>query len=195
MWKVIVIAVPGSGKSTILGRVSEAVESLVVVNFGDVMFEEAKRLGLRNRDEMRRIMDSETYISIQERAAEIIGGMNGRVIIDTHAAVKTSKGFYPGLPPRVLQLIKPKALVFLEFRPEDILARRQKDNLAGVRRREDESLEDIEEHQRVSFTYAIAASAYSRSYFVKYSLRYPESYPYQHVDDASSRLIHLLRQL
>ncbi|MEM0381903.1 MAG: adenylate kinase [Nitrososphaerota archaeon] len=195
MYKVVLIAVPGAGKSTIMKRVSERVERLVVVNFGDVMFEEARKLGIGSRDDMRRLMDSESYIRLQEKAAERIGAINGRVIVDTHAAVKTPKGYYPGLPPVVTQKIRPRAIIFLEFRPEDILARRQKDNVAGVRRREHETLEEIEEHQKTSIAYAIAASNHSSSYFVKFSFRYAEAYPFQHVDDAASKLIHYLSSL
>ncbi|GBC70263.1 hypothetical protein HRbin02_00027 [Candidatus Calditenuaceae archaeon HR02] len=195
MYRVILIAVPGAGKSTILKRVSENVENLSIVNFGDVMFEEARKVGIRSRDDMRKLMDSESYIMLQEKAAEKIGGINGRVIVDTHAAVKTPKGYYPGLPPNVTQRIRPRAIIFLEFRPEDILARRLKDNVAGIRKREGETIEEIEEHQRVSIAYAIASSTYSSSYFVKLSFRYPEAYPFQHVDDAASKLIHYLSSL
>ncbi|MEM0444949.1 MAG: adenylate kinase [Nitrososphaerota archaeon] len=195
MYKVILIAVPGSGKSTILKRLSEKVENLTVVNFGDAMFEEASKRGVRSRDDMRRIMDSESYIRIQEKAAEALGSLIGKVIIDTHSAIKTPHGYYPGLPPYVTTRIKPRAIIFLEFRPEDILARRMKDNVAGVRRREHESLEEIEEHQHVSVMYAIAASTYSSSHFVKFSFRYPETYPYQHVEDASSKLAQYLSSI
>lgn len=189
------IAVPGAGKSTILKRVSEKVADLKVVNFGDAMFEEARKLGVKSRDDMRRLVDPESYIKIQEMAAEAIGSMSGKIIVDTHAAIKTPRGYYPGLPPNVTQRIKPRAVIFLEFRPEDILARRLKDNTAGVRRREQESLEEIDEHQKVSIAYAAAASAYSLCYFVKFSLRYAETYPFQHVDDAASKLIHYLSSL
>lgn len=195
MYRVVLIAVPGSGKSTILKKVAEKVENLTIVNFGDVMFDEARKIGVKSRDDMRRLMDSESYIDIQEKAAEFIGSLNGRVIIDTHAAIKTPHGYYPGLPPNVTNRIRPRAIILLEFRPEDILARRMKDNATGVRRREHESLEEIEEHQRASLTYAIAASTYSSSYFVKFSFRYPETFPFQHVEDAASKLTQYLSSL
>ncbi|MCS7145247.1 MAG: adenylate kinase [Nitrososphaerota archaeon] len=195
MYKVILLAVPGAGKSTILKRISERVENVKIVNFGDVMFEEARKIGIKSRDDMRRLVDSDTYVRIQEKAAESIGSIEGKVVVDTHAAVKTPKGYYPGLPPHVTQRIKPLSIIFLDFRPEDIVARRMKDNTAGVRRREHESLEEIDEHQRISLSYAVAASAYSSCYFVKFSLRYAETYPFQHVDDAASKLIHYLATL
>jgi adenylate kinase len=196
MFKVIVIALPGAGKTTILQRVSEQIKDLKLINFGDIMFEEARRsLGIASRDDMRRLMDSESYIRVQERAAEIIGGMSGKIVIDTHAAIKTVNGYYPGLPPTVTRLVRPKSIIFLEFRPEDIINRRMKDSAAGVRRREHESIEEIEEHQRISLMFAVASATYSSCYFVKFSLRYPETYPYQHVDDAASKLIQYLKSL
>jgi adenylate kinase len=50
MFKVIVIALPGAGKTTILQRVSEQIKDLKLINFGDIMFEEARRsLGIASR--------------------------------------------------------------------------------------------------------------------------------------------------
>jgi adenylate kinase len=196
MYKVIVLALPGAGKTTILHRVAEQIKDLKIINFGDVMFEEARRLlAVGSRDDMRRLMDSESYVCIQQRAAEVLGGLSGKIVIDTHAAIRTLNGYYPGLPPTVTQLIRPRSVIFLEFRPEDIISRRIKDNVAGIRRREHESIEEVEEHQRISMIFAIASATYSSAYLVKISLRYPETYPYQHVDDAASRLTQYLRSL
>ena len=128
MVRIVVVAVPGAGKTTILKKLLEKVPDLKVVNFGDYMFEEAKKgFGISDRDEMRRKLKPRNYKLLQEKAAEAIAKLDGDLIIDTHAVIKTSFGYYPGLPSRVAEILNPDAIVVLEFRPEDILQRRLKD--------------------------------------------------------------------
>ncbi|MCP8313519.1 MAG: AAA family ATPase, partial [archaeon] len=57
--RVIIVGIPGVGKTTVVNKIVEmikkkdlAVESVV---FGTVMFEEAKKLGIKHRDEMRKL--------------------------------------------------------------------------------------------------------------------------------------------
>lgn len=189
MVKVIVLAVPGAGKTTILKKLSELRTDLRVVNFGDLMFEVAvERHGLRSRDEMRTRIEMGEYRRIQELAAYRIGGMSGGIIVDTHAAIKTPYGYYPGIPGAVISKIDPNSIVFLEFRPEDIAARRAKDEATRARSRGIESAEEIEEHQRLSMAFAIAAANAASCYFVRLSFRYAEAYPYQHVEDAAAAI-------
>jgi adenylate kinase len=146
MVKIIVTAVPGAGKSTILKKVLEKIPSIKIVNFGDIMLEEAsRRFGINDRDELRKKLNFKDYRILQEDAAKVIARMEGDLIVDTLAVVKTVYGYYPGLPSRVVEILDPDAIVFLEFRPEDILARRMKDlskDQAGERRvREIEKVE------------------------------------------------------
>jgi adenylate kinase len=78
MVKIIVTAVPGAGKSTILKRVVEKIPSIKIVNFGDIMLEEAsKRFGINDRDELRKKLNFKDYKILQEDAAKIIAGMEG----------------------------------------------------------------------------------------------------------------------
>ncbi|MEM1954780.1 MAG: adenylate kinase [Nitrososphaerota archaeon] len=195
MVRVIVTAVPGSGKTTVLNMVRERAPDVTVTNLGTVMFEIAReRYGVANRDEMRKVIPVEDYRAVQIEAAERIGRMEGKVLIDTHALIKTPVGYYPGLPPPLLDAIRPHAIVFLDFRPEDILERRRKDEDV-LRSRGLESLEEIEEHQRLSEMAAVAAASYSSSYFLKLSCRYPQSYPFQHAEELSAKLIDYLARL
>ncbi|MCS7095119.1 MAG: adenylate kinase [Thaumarchaeota archaeon] len=195
MVRVIVTSVPGSGKTTILRIVREKAADVVVANLGDFMFEIAKmRYNLRSRDEMRRVIPVEEYRNVQLEAARQIGAMNGKVLIDTHALIKSPFGYYPGLPPDLLDAIRPHAVVFLDFRPEDILERRSKDEDVS-RKRGMESVEEIEEHQRLSEVAAIAAASHAKCYYVKLSCRYPQSVPFQHAQELSSRLIEYLNLL
>ncbi|MCS7118084.1 MAG: adenylate kinase [Thaumarchaeota archaeon] len=195
MVRVIVTAVPGSGKTTILRMIRERAPDVVVTNLGDVMFEIARtKYDLRSRDEMRRAIPVEEYRSVQHEAARRIGAMNGKVVVDTHALIKSPYGYYPGLPPDLLDAIKPHAVVFLDFRPEDILERRSRDEDVS-RKRGLESVEQIEEHQRLSEMAAIAAAAHAKCYYVKFSCRYQQSYPFQHAQELSLKLIEYLNSL
>jgi len=41
----------------------------------------------------------------------------------------------------------------------------------------------------------MAAAAYCSSYYLKLSCRYPQSYPYQHAEELSAKLIDYLKRL
>jgi adenylate kinase len=92
--------------------------------------------------------------SIQRDAAMRIAAM-GRVIVDTHCTVKTPKGYLPGLPRWVLDELKPTIIVLVEAAEGDILKRRQND---ATRKRDEDSLAAIAEHQEYNRRYAAAYS-------------------------------------
>ncbi|MCS7143099.1 MAG: adenylate kinase [Aigarchaeota archaeon] len=189
MVKVVVLAIPGAGKTTILRRLAQERSDLRVVNFGDMMFETAKTIfNIDDRDQMRVRLKLPDYRKIQLNAAENIARMGGVVIVDTHAVIKTPYGYYPGLPIDVARRIEPDSIVFMEFDPSDILARRNKDAALGLRDRGGDVPEEIEEHQRIAKEFAISASNASSCYFLSLNFRYKESYPFQHVDDAARQL-------
>ncbi|HDD42963.1 MAG: adenylate kinase [Thaumarchaeota archaeon] len=199
MVRVVLVAVPGAGKSTILKKLLEKVPGLRVVNFGDYMFEEAKKsLGISDRDEMRKKVKPTDYKILQERAAEEIAKLEGDLIIDTHAAIKTPYGYYPGMPSKVVETLNPDAIVVLEFRPEDILQRRLKDLRAaeGQRRiREVEAEEEVQEHQDVMREFAAAAANHICCYLLRLKFLQPQKYPYQHAEEAASALADLVKKL
>ncbi|MEN2975129.1 MAG: adenylate kinase [Candidatus Caldarchaeales archaeon] len=200
MVKVIVTAVPGAGKSTILKKISEKLPNIKIINFGDIMLKEAiKILGIVNRDDLRKKVSFRDYRMLQEVAAREIAKMDGDLIIDTHATVKTIYGYYPGLPSTVVEEISPDAILFLEFRPEDILARRARDLYKDLpedkRIREIESVEDVEEHQRISIEMASAAANHVSCYFVLLKFLDAQKYPYQHAEEAASKIIELIERM
>ena len=55
---VIIVGVPGVGKSTIITNATETLKnkgtSVKTVVFGSVMFEEARKLGINDRDELKK---------------------------------------------------------------------------------------------------------------------------------------------
>jgi len=199
MVRIVVVAVPGAGKSTILKKLLEKTPDLKVVNFGDYMFEEAKKsLGISDRDEMRRKIKPTDYKSLQEKAAMEISKLRGDLIIDTHAAIKTPYGYYPGMPSKVVETLNPDAIVALEFRPEDILQRRMKDLQAaeGQRRiREVEAAEEVQEHQLIAREFAAAAANHVCCYLFCLKFMHPQKYPYQHAEEAASALANLVKKL
>ena len=198
MVKIVVAAVPGAGKTTILKKLVEKRPELKIVNFGDYMFEEAKKsLGISDRDEMRKRIKPGDYKDLQEKAAEAIARMEGDLIVDTHSAIKTPFGYYPGLPKRVAEIINPDAIVFLEFRPEDILQRRLKDlkTEGGPKRiREIEKVEDVQEHQEIGREMAMAAANHVCCYFACFKYLEPQKYPYQHAEEAASALAEVVKK-
>jgi len=123
--------IPGVGKTTLLAKIVEIIKShgksVSVLSFGTLMFDIAKENGLKDRDELRKLPVIEQQ-NLQKIAAEKIAAHNEEVvIIDTHAFISSSEGYYPGLPEHVLKIIKPTNFVSVSAKPEEIYNRRMKD--------------------------------------------------------------------
>ena len=130
--KVIIVGIPGVGKTTLVSKIVEILESkkksVSVVSFGTIMFEEAKKIGANDRDDLRKLpMDQQQ--NLQKMAGEKIASMTEDVVVvDTHAFISTPSGFYPGLPEYVLKIIKPSNFISVTAKPEEIYNRRMKDD-------------------------------------------------------------------
>jgi len=129
--KVIIVGIPGVGKSTVVTKVVEILKeknkTVSVKSFGTVMLEPASKNGIHDRDELRKA-PVETQQKLQTLAAKSLGQMNDDVvIIDTHAFISTKEGFYPGLPKNVLDEIHPTNFIAISARPEEIYNRRMED--------------------------------------------------------------------
>ena len=149
--KVIMVGIPGVGKSTLVSKIVEILEakqkSVSVNSFGTVMFEEAQKNGLKDRDDLRKLSMDEQR-DLQKRAAEKIASLDDDlVIIDTHAFIITNAGFYPGLPYHVLEIIKPSNFISVYARPEEIYNRRMKDT---TRNRDIVSIDNIKKEMSIS---------------------------------------------
>ncbi|MBC7109773.1 MAG: adenylate kinase [Archaeoglobi archaeon] len=154
---IIVTGIPGVGSTSVAKKVLEKSE-FKYVNYGDVMFEIASEKGLvKHRDEIRKLPEG-LQREIQKEAAERISAIEGRVLVDTHCTVKTPKGYLPGLPIWVLEILSPKQIILIEAHPEEILRRRSSD---ASRMRELDSLEEIAEHQEMNRRIAMVYSALS----------------------------------
>jgi adenylate kinase len=130
--KIILVGIPGVGKTTLLTTMVEILKSnkknVVVINYGSLMFDVAKENGLTDRDQLRKLSVYEQQ-RLQKIAAEKIAGHEEEVvIIDTHAFINSPEGYYPGLPEHVLKIIKPTNFVSVSAKPEEIYNRRMKDD-------------------------------------------------------------------
>ena len=130
--KVIIVGIPGVGKSTIISNATTALQnmgtSVTTVVFGSVMFEEAKKLGITHRDQMRKL-SIDVQQKLQNKAADLISGRRESVVVvDTHLFIKTSSGYYPGLPMNLILKLNPDRLILVSAKSEEIFRRRKDDN-------------------------------------------------------------------
>jgi len=129
--KIVIVGIPGVGKTTVVTKVFDILnsknKSVTVVSFGNLMFEEALKYGIKDRDDLRKLSVSQQQ-DLQKKAAERIAKLNDNaIIIDTHAFITTPAGFYPGLPDYVIKIIKPSNFISISARPEVIFNRRKQD--------------------------------------------------------------------
>lgn len=158
------VGIPGVGKTTLVSKIVEILKSqkkiVSVHSFGTIMFEEAQRNGIKDRDELRKLsMDDQK--KFQKMAAEKLASLqDDLVIIDTHAFILTKAGFYPGLPQYVLQIIKPANFISVYARPEEIYNRRMRDD---TRNRDIASIDSIKKELAVQDAMLSSCSVYSGS--------------------------------
>ena len=158
------VGIPGVGKTTLVSKIVELLnakqKSVSVHSFGTVMFEEAQKNGIKDRDELRKL-SMEEQKNLQKMAAEKLASLkDDLVIIDTHAFILTKAGFYPGLPQYVLQIIKPANFISVYARPEEIYNRRMKDD---TRNRDIVSIDTIKKELAVQDAMLSSCSVYSGS--------------------------------
>ncbi len=194
--KVVLTAVPGAGKSTIIKKIGQLKTDISTINFGDIMFEAAKEeFGITNRDLMRSKLGPEDYRLVQAMASKKIAEMEGNVIVDTHCSILTPRGYYPGLPEEVVKGLEPDVIVLLEYDPSEIAARRNRDIDSSERvGREVETAERIELQQQMNRSFAAAYATLARSSVKIVSLKEKEKYEYQHADIASKAIVDLFEQ-
>ncbi|MFL6480662.1 MAG: adenylate kinase [Nitrososphaera sp.] len=148
--RAIIVGIPGVGKTTLITRASEMLNQkrkTTIVVFGTIMLEEAKKMGINNRDELRR-MTVEDQRHLQDLAAQRITEIKDDIVmIDTHVLINTDEGYYPGLPMRLLNIMKPTNMVMVAADPNEIAQRRRSDQ---TRQRDIASLENIQKELEIS---------------------------------------------
>jgi adenylate kinase len=163
----IVVGIAGVGKSTVISKAAELLSQknikATIIVFGTLMFEESKKMGLKNRDEMRKLSIEDQHL-LQDKAAEKIAQMNEEIlIIDTHMFINTTEGYYPGIPSRLLEILKPSYLIMIAADPAEIVRRRTTDN---TRDRDIVSLENIRNELEISKAMVATSSVLTGSPFI-----------------------------
>jgi adenylate kinase len=144
---IILVGVPGAGKSTILKAVTNAC-TVNIVNYGEVMLQQAAKQGLE-RDCLRRL-------PVKQQQEMGLAAAQCIVEQSDSLTIKTPVGYCPGIPLEILNILNPKALVFIQTSPQRIMERRLRD---GSRQRDEENLTELTLHQELTKNYLITASA------------------------------------
>jgi len=192
--KIIVVSVPGGGKSTVLEFVKRKLPRAKIVIAGDIYFKIArKKYGIKDRDELRKKLTIEQQKEIQLMVAKIISKMKAKLLfINTHVVIKTPYGYFPALSENTMKVMKPNLIVLLEFNPKDILKRRLADK---KRKRDIESLEGIEEHQTINRNSAFDVASDTECPVKIINLRFRERRPFDQARRGAEEIIKLLREI
>ena len=186
---VIIVGVPGVGKSTIVSNATITLRkkgtTLNTVVFGSVMFEEAKKLGINDRDQIRK-QTIDVQQRLQNMTADHISSLNDSiVVVDTHLFIKTQSGYYPGLPMNLILKLNPERLILITANSEEILNRRKNDS---TRTRDLISEDEIKRDIEVSLSMISSLSILTGA---------PFEIIYNHdnmIDSATSLLVELLKK-
>jgi adenylate kinase len=186
---VIIVGVPGVGKSTIISNATTTLQkkgtTLNTVVFGSVMFEEAKKLGINDRDQIRK-QTIDLQHRLQNMTADHISRLNNSiVVVDTHLFIKTQSGYYPGLPMNLILKLNPERLILITANSEEILNRRKNDS---TRTRDLISVDEIKRDIEVSLSMISSLSILTGA---------PFEIIYNHdnmIDFATSLLVELLKK-
>lgn len=162
----IVVGIPGVGKTTVITKTKDILlqsgYNTTVVVFGSVMLSEAKKTGIVDRDQIRKLSLAGQQ-NLQNLAADYICSVKeDLVLVDTHLFIRTSSGFFPGIPQNVIQKLKPRNLILITATPEEILARRAKDE---SRNRDMVSIEEIKKELGLAISMISTISILSGSAF------------------------------
>jgi adenylate kinase len=160
---VILTGVPASGGTTVTKKAIEVLEEkgqqFTMVTYSDVMLEEALRRGWANaRDDIRKLNPFEQR-DLQKMAARAISEMaTAALVVDTHATVRTPRGYLPGLPIWVLDELRPELIIVVESAPSEIIRRRNADK---SRQRDAQDATAVGQHQDVNKAICMAYAAHT----------------------------------
>lgn len=159
---IILAGIPGSGKSTVLEETIKLFPQLNIINYGDIMLKEAVLQNI-DKDSLRKLpLLQQQKIGIQA-AKRMFLDMPKIACIDTHAMIKTPYGYCPGIPEAVIKILNPNVIGMIEC-PASLVYERRK--LDKTRRRDDETIDQIEYHQQISRSFLLACAAFSSALYV-----------------------------
>ncbi|MGZ4904256.1 MAG: adenylate kinase, partial [Halobacteriota archaeon] len=106
-----------------------------------------------------RKLEPQKQRDLQRIAARIIADTaTTSLVVDTHATMRTPKGYLPGLPVWVLDELKPDLILVVEAAPKEIMRRRSTDK---SRSRDVQDEQGIQEHQEVNRAICMAYAAHT----------------------------------
>ncbi len=124
----LVSGVTGVGLSSVCQTVRRKLgDGYKLVNFGDVMLEQAATEGVTTERKDLASLSQTRIRRLQRRAGEFVAeeARTTNVILSTHLAVETRAGYVQGLPDEVLEDVSPRTIALVEASPETILERRR----------------------------------------------------------------------
>jgi len=192
--KIIVASVPGGGKSTVLKFVKKKMPRAKIVTAGDLYFSIArKKYGIKYKDEMRKKLTMGQQKEIQVMVARKISNIKAKILfINTHMTIKTPHGYFQATSNKTMKIMKPDIIVLLEFNPKDVLKRRIADK---KRKRDIESLKDIEKQQRINrqIAFEIGRNANCPVRIIDLSLK--EKKPFDQARKGAEEVIKLVKAM
>jgi adenylate kinase len=190
--KIIVVSVPGGGKSTVLEYVKRKIPRAKIITAGDIFLEIAsKKYGIKDRDELRKKLTLEQQREIQEKVARRIAKMKEKILlINTHVTIKTPYGYFHALSEKTMKIMKPDMIILLEFDPKDVLKRRLDDK---SRKRDIESLQAIEEHQMINRNVAFDVTSQFECPVKIVDLRFKEKVPFEQAIKGAKEITKMIR--
>lgn len=190
----VLVGLKGSGKTTLMKKVLENRPDIKHIVAGDYFAEYYKKQGL-NRDEGDLGVGSSIHFKIHREVFKKIRKeceKNKNVIVDTHSFLTKREGFYPGLPLFALEILKPDVIIALEFSPEEILKRREKDvKEIGRKRSAAETLEGVKLEYSIQRQYIFAASAIVGCTVKLLQRLEPEKYEFEHAEKNSQEILEI----
>lgn len=144
---IIVMGLPGVGKSTVLSIVPEKT-AFQIVNYGSLMFEIAKKkFGIGHRDDLRKL-DHEKQKIVQAEVGAELAEMQGSIILDTHCSIATPNGYLVGLPDEILKQLRIERLIYITAPVSEVAARRNSDPTRIRDAESEHSLQAHDDHNR-----------------------------------------------
>lgn len=160
---IIIVGIPGCGKTSLLGEVKKQIPSLQIINYGDKLLLEAG-LQKKDRDRLRLMPVKEQLENVLKAASKIKEEAKGTTLVDTHALIRAPHGYAPGLPKKVLEILSPRACVIIECAPSLILQRRIQDT---KRQRDQETEKELFMHQELSRNFLLGCALETGALFLR----------------------------
>ena len=152
---IVIVGVPGAGKSSVLEEVHKKRAKIFdVVSFGTEMFNLCiERKLVENRDQMRNLTHA-LQMDLQIETARIITNKKGNLLLDTHCAILTPGGYMSGITNQMIDILNPLAIILVDAHEVEIAGRRKLDQNRPTRTME--AFDEILLHRKINRSFATA---------------------------------------